>query len=427
MVHKTHNVLLMFLVMMAMVGMNVLAAPVDIEFFFPANQSEAEVWKELVEVFNEKQDQVHVTDNWYTGPGGWGGFQEKVVVRFASETSPDLLRLSDEAFPEWVDKGYLRPVSPFLDRDQFDKSPYLPMAFELGARNGAFYGFPQGIATRALAYNETLFDDAGLLHPGDDWRWDRELLKAAQSLTKPEPEPGTYGIGFWFGGAGVLQKDIPEIVWSFGGEVFDADGSFRLYEDEGMAAIEFLVDLVNNYQVYPADFDIAGRFVRGSLAMWNTGIWDVAYLRQQQGLEWDFAPTPGGPAGHYSFIQGNGIYVIPSQTDDRKAQAAWEFMKFLASEEGQRIFCLKYGIGGIPLVQSLLDQYSEQPAPPDNWDAFVLSVKRGRLYNQPPMAKDVIAALDEGWSDMVHGQLAPRIWVQQVRPKVERLIAQGGR
>lgn len=394
---------------------------IEIDFFFPANQSEAEAWYELVDLFNASQDRILVTANWDTGGGGWDGYQERMLVRLASGQAPDIIRLSDEAFPEWAHNGYLRPLDDFLARG-IDRSVFLPVAFELGTYDGQFYGFPQGIATRALAYNRSLFDEAGVAYPDDNWTWDNELLDAARRTTRVDPEgnPLTYGIGYWWGGAGVLRKDIPEILWSFGGEVFDAEGNFRLRDQGSIDALTFLASLVGQYEVYPADFDIAGRFVNGTLAMWNTGVWDVAYLRQQQGLDWDFAPTPGGPAGHYSFIQGNGVYVVPSAGN---ADAAWEFMQFLVSEEAQRIFSLVYGIGGIPLQAALVAEYADQPAPPENWGAFITSVNRGRMAHHPLGARDIFDALNNGWAEMVRGEVPVRTWLDSVGPVVEAIMA----
>lgn len=402
-------------------GALAFAQPIEVDFSFVANQSEAVAWQELAEIFNSKQDRIRVSANW--DPTWWTAFEERTLVRIAGGNTPDIIRLSDESFPEWARAGLLLPLTDRLERD-INRDEFLPVTFSMGTVDGVFYGFPQGIATRALAYNRSMFAEAGLPFPGDDWRWDIELLEAARRLTTVDSagEPLTYGIGFWFGDAGVLRKDIPEIIWSFGGEIFDAEGNFRLRDEGSIAALEFLVSLVAEHGVYPADFDILGRFVNGRLGMWNTGVWDVAFLRQQTGLDWDFAPTPGGPAGHYSFVQGNGLYVIPK--DSPKADAAWEFMKFLVSEEAQEIFALKYGIGGVPLRTSLVPYYVMQPSPPDSWEAFVTSVNRGRQVYQPRKASAVFNALNDGWGEMVRGQLAVRTWLDRVTPVVESILAE---
>lgn len=407
------------LLLLGAVTGSLAAEPVTIEFTFPANPHEAEVWEKLAEIFNSRQDEIKVEVNWASGVG-WDGFFEKTKVRMAAGTPPELIRLSDIAFPEWVAEGYLQPLDSFLQRSDVDKNDYLPVAFELGTLDGQFYGFPQGIATRCLAYNRALFQEAGLAYPTDDWRWDRELLEAAKALTDLEAEVPKYGVGFWFGGAGVLRMDVPEIIWSFGGEVFDAEGNFRLYEQEGMAAIEFLVSLIAEHKV--ATTGPHPMFVNGDLGMWNTGLWDVGLLRSFPNLDWDFAPTPGGPAGHYSFIMGNGIYVIPKSVDQEKASAAWEFARFLAGEEAQRIFNVEYAIGGVPIIRELLDEFQEQPAPPDSWEAAVTSVMRGRRNHLPPNSTDVFNALNEGWSEMLQGSLAPQVWMARVKPKVMAIL-----
>lgn len=397
------------------------AAPIEIEFHFVANQSEADAWYTLADMFNASQDDIVVVPYWDTGE--WIGYQERMLVRIAANTPPHIMRLSDEALLVWADAGYLRPVGDWLERD-IDLSEYLPIIDQLGSHRGTFYGFPQGLATRALAYNRVMFQNVGLAYPDDDWLWEEDLLDAARRLSTrdADDQPLTYAIGFHTGGAGNLRKDIPEILWAFGGEVFDAQGNMRLADDESIEALTFIQRLISEYRVFPEDFDVVGRFLNGTLAMWNTGVWDVNLLRQQPSLDFDFAPTPGGPAGHFSFIQGNGIYVIPAVVDDEKAAAAWEFMKFLVSEEAQRVFGLEYGIGGVPLVTSLVPEYVAQASPPDNWEAFVTSVQRGRMVYHPANATEIFNALNVGWDEMIRGNTPVRAWLDAVAPVVKTIL-----
>lgn len=416
------SVLVALLISVIGLGGLVQAAPVEIEFFYVANQSEDEVWKALVDQFNSEQSEIQVMANW--DASGWGGFEEKALVRLAGGDPADIMRLSDESFGQWVRAGYLLPLDSYVQRDRISQSLFLPVVFPLGTIDGRFYGFPQGIATRALAYNTAMFDGAGLAHPDDQWRWDKELLSAAKKLSEPDAEVPKFGILFWFGGAGVLRKDVPEMIWSWGGEVFDPQGQFLLNTDASISALQFLADLRNVHRVYPDEGDVLQMFANSQIAMWNTGIWDVNLLRQysQMGLEWDFAPTPGGPAGYYSFIQGNGIYVIPQTSPN--PDAAWEFMKFLASEEAQHTFSITTGIGGAPLRKSLLGEYTKSPAPPTRWDAIVTSLNRGRIVNHPPNAQALFDALDVGWSDFATGLTSARNWINQVTPTVLRILSE---
>lgn len=414
---------LALLLALGVAGHVALAAPVEIDFVFPANESEAHAWFALVERFNAQQDGVRVNAVWDTTPGGWAGFQEKTLVAIAGGQTPDIIRLSDEAAPEWAANGLLRPLGEWLARD-VDTEQFLPPVLSLGTFGGQFYGLPQGLATRALAYNRALFDRAGVLYPDETWRWDVELLDAARKLSTrtPDGQPDRYGIGVFLSNASTLRKDIPEIIWSFGGEIFDAEGNFRLGDEGSLDALRFLQSLIAEHQVHPPNWDVHVHFLNETVAMWNTGVWDVALLRQQESLDWDFAPTPGGPAGYYSFIQGNGVYVIPAATSDEKAAAAWEFMKYLVSEEAQRIFCLEFGIGGVPLLKDLAADFVDQPSPPDSWMTFVTSVERGRMSHHPMDASRIFDTLNVGWVDMILGHTAVETWFESVRASVEAIV-----
>lgn len=51
--------------------------------------------------------------------------------------------------------------------------------------DGAQIAIPKDVSTIGLWYNKTLFDEAGVEYPNENWTWD-DLLSAAHDLTDSE-------------------------------------------------------------------------------------------------------------------------------------------------------------------------------------------------------------------------------------------------
>lgn len=123
-----------------------------------------------------------------------------------------------------------------------------------------------------------------------------------------------------------------------------------------------LIDGTNGYDITPKPTDIGGdsgkvnAFANGQLAMLVDGRWDVTEFRQQIGessadagksgyFEWDVAPLPvykeydsegnitvhGVEAGH------SGSVALCIWSKSKVATAAWKFIEYCASEEGQTL------------------------------------------------------------------------------------------
>ena len=67
-----------------------------------------------------------------------------------------------------------------LEMDKFPKD-----IKELYVNDGKTYAIPKDVDTIALWYNKTMFDEAGIAYPDENWTWD-DYYDAAVKLTKPD-------------------------------------------------------------------------------------------------------------------------------------------------------------------------------------------------------------------------------------------------
>jgi multiple sugar transport system substrate-binding protein len=134
---------------------------------------------------------------------------------------------------------------------------------------------------------------------------------------------------------------IAPFVWSNGGELVDHDERptrFTLEPPEALAAVREFLDLRNVYGVVPSDVEVEAeddesRFAHGRLAMLLSSRRSTPTFRTIKDFEWDVAPLPvhREPAG----ILHSDAYCLTTASDEK--DAAWAFIEFANSPDGQRI------------------------------------------------------------------------------------------
>lgn len=229
-----------------------------------------------------------------------------------------------------------------VDSTGLDLTVYDPAVLEL-YRNaaGELFCLPADVATLAVAYNKTLFDQAGVPYPDREWNW-AEFQATAQALTTfsaanagvDEEEDGVERAAIY--GVDRFYRYWPLLVWSWSGHnLFDDPHfptQFLLDDEPSIAALQWLADLAQAGIMPPLDgpeADAGDLFLQGRAAMQLTGHWQVpAYLAAN--LAVDFAPLP---QGNYAVNRGDGSCFAIARTSPQAA-AARIFVDWLAGPTG---------------------------------------------------------------------------------------------
>ena len=128
--------------------------------------------------------------------------------------------------------------------------------------DGRSYAYPCNVWWSLLAYHKDLFDKAGVPYPKPDWTWD-DFVEVARKLTIRDP---TTGRAEQFG---LLGIDGVEIAFNFGADFFNETGTRCVfYCPESVAAIQFSIDLREEYHVSPTASEIANMAAQGG---WGAG------------------------------------------------------------------------------------------------------------------------------------------------------------
>jgi multiple sugar transport system substrate-binding protein len=260
-------------------------------------------------------------------------YTERLLVKAAALASPDIIHLDRKDLPLFVQKGLLENLKPLLEGDSsFDAGVFLPGLMPGCIVGGGTYAVPHNFSTLVLYYNRDHFDAAGIPYPDSTWTWET-LLAAARRLTIKDMEGNIVRFGCH------MQIAFSALLEQNGGHVLNpALDSCVIASTECADALQFEVDLSEKYRVswsmLAQNLQWDDMFAGGRLSMIANGRWSaVSYERALGSGSVDVAPLPRG-----KFRRGAATgHVMAISSRSGKKKEAWEFIKFLVSDEGERM------------------------------------------------------------------------------------------
>lgn len=288
-----------------------------------------------LDFMNKVLDQFHkdnpnLTVKFQPVPGAQ--YWDKMQVRLASSTAPDVLIGSGATFLNFAEKGGWKEVDNYIKSDKINLDGYYqqPKIFNW---HGKTYGLPFMENVTLFLYNKTLFKNAGVDEPTDKWTWD-DMLVAAQKLTKP----GQYGLIIHDG----FEFNWWTFIWSHGGDTLSADMKKSTLEmPETREAFQWLVDLKQKYKVSPAEGDTTlgtgDDFMTGKVAMESQGSGSLGnWISGIKDFEWDLFYVPLDPKTKKRVCSSNGNPYLMT-TDTKSPDQAWLLLKHLAGPFTQNL------------------------------------------------------------------------------------------
>ncbi len=205
---------------------------------------------------------------------------------------PDLLMISTiRELPLLLEEGIIEPFEQATRVDgSIDLSAFAPGALEAVTWQGQVLVLPLSSSINTLTYDAVLLADAGVPAPTGAWTW-TQMIEAGKSLTFSDDDGGQWGT--------YAHASVPmllSLIWSHGGEVFDAqNGAVRLSEPAALKGIEMWRDMMTFHQIAPNP-------PAGSFAFMSSN------RNGMQVLSFDELPQRGGGGG------GGGGGAQPSAT-----------------------------------------------------------------------------------------------------------------
>lgn len=294
-------------------------------------------------------------------------------------------------------RGLLADLTPLIQRDNFDLSVFNPDVIKIYQKEGKTWGLPFLTTGSYVFYNKKLFDEAKVPYPPVDWddtSWTWEaFVETAKKLTKNIEDINQAQFGVV---ADRLNLEGPPML--FGQFVFPENAyetgfadKVTVSDEKSVRAYQAFHDLRYKDKVSPdsaaaAALDqLGGAFAGGRSAMQITGGWGFwsysGLMDDPQGFCWGAAPLPmGSPDAKIRAVIYTDPWAITRGLQPDEQDAAWEFVKFLVSEEQARKFM---EVSGTPPTQTKLmadwyKQFEKCMKPEDTQKVFEGAFSHGR-------------------------------------------------
>jgi multiple sugar transport system substrate-binding protein len=306
-------------------------------------------------------------------------------------TAPDLVAFDSSDLPRVYQMGALMDLTSTMAKDTaFDATKeFFDSVWKTGFVDGKPVAISKDYSVSAFYVNTGLFEKAGLEIPKEGWTYE-EYLSLAQQLTVDKngnnatsPDFDSKNIVQWgtsspyWGGDTGWWRGFQSFLYSWGAHTISSDGKTTtgsINSPEAVKAWEWYRDMIHTSQVAPSATNLTASgvgndklFTQGQLAIAGTywGPWFQDTFNQTPGLKWTVVPLPTGPGGHFGAIMwmGWGINAKSAHPDQ-----AWQLLKWLTTDPGQRVFALKALTGD----QSTAAELQQEKDP--YWSVFLAEV-----------------------------------------------------
>ncbi|MGG4343391.1 ABC transporter substrate-binding protein [Paenibacillus lautus] len=368
--------------------------------YYSSDSSDTKM-KELIEQFEKQHPNIKVK----TQSAPYGQFYQKLDTQIAAGQAPDVW-LSDGVYVmKYAQRGAAKDLTDWIARD-LKADEYYGLDFNKDA-DGRYWGVPQGIQVGVLFYNKELFDKAGVAYPTDEWTWE-DLKSSAAKLTVDASGKTAEDSGFDAASVnqfGLTFFSITEgwfsVMKSYGGGTLDEKAENSIINSpENKQAFEWMVDgMQRGIITDPVDLKSfqsnTAVFPSGSAAM-RIGIYARVQAANEAGLNYDVTLLPKGPDGkRVSPVIANS-WVINQKSSDEKAQAAWEWIKYWATEDDVQKQWTELG-EAVPVKKSVAEsevflKAGEQPA---NRQAFLDSLEFAQTLDNNAVWEEWVGKFNE--------------------------------
>ena len=300
----------------------------DITYAFWDENQRAAIEANLVG-FNELYPNIKVN----LDVTSWEGYWTKLTTQASSDTLPDLFWLNGPNFQLYASNDKVLPITDVVAAGAIDTANYPTSLVDLYNLDGVQYGVPKDFDTIGLWYNKTIFEQAGVDVPTNDWTWD-DLSKAANAISSALSSEGIYGVAAGMDG----QTTYYNTIFQAGGYVISDDGTTSGYSDAAtQEGLQFWTDLIASgaspSMTQLTDTPAQLWFTSGKTAMFYGGSWARTPIADSEiGQEVNVVALP---AGKQEATAIHGVANVVA-ANSKNVEAAQALQVYLASQEAQQ-------------------------------------------------------------------------------------------
>jgi multiple sugar transport system substrate-binding protein len=388
--------------------------PIEISFEWWGDETRAELTKQAVDLFQQKNEGIKVQTNFADFPTYWEG----LTGRMASRDLPDVFQMDYSRLRQFGSSGMLLPLEGVVKTDDFREG-----FLETAKLDGQLIAVPAAGNTLGLIYRADWFEAHGVPTPAPGYSWDGYKADIA-TLT------AGLGDGKWGGGDWAGQYHFMELWLRQQGTSFYTEDGKALAFDQAKLAEWWATsaDLYAAGNVPPVETTIEwteGGLVQDLLASeigWDNFMPGSAPTVEANGGTLALAAPPSlDPANLGLYLKPSMQLVISGATE--QAEAAAKFVDFfLGDPEAIAILGTNRGIpatnAGLENVE--LDPYAQAVL---DYEASVSAY----LTSPPPAPPAATGAIEakfmEIYQQVQYGEMTPAEAAALLFTEAETLLA----
>lgn len=371
--------------------------PTDVVFWHFWGGEDRAVVDDIVAQFNDRQHRFRVRA--IAMPGN--NLQAKLFLAVAGGDPPDIVNQDDPVLADWAKRGVIQPLKNVANDSEVDfiTQSLLPPARKLSVVNDELYAVCNGLDIRALIYNQTALEKAGLDAPQTIQQLDTIASHFSPAATATKSQGLQSPVGYlpdsrrlWAWGpvfgANFLHQSEKQLSLespATGAALQWMAGYGRRYGADNLAAFRQGDQSLpgKTFPLLPIDDDAAvGRYVAIMDGQWrvrdltafqqrradlnlpnvNFGVCPLPFV--DQNLDGQPDPPSRKDAG---WVNGN-FFVVPAGA--KCSQGAWEFAKFWIGQSKYNdadTAATWYAKGGwIPVNKDLIESQTYQAYQSEN-------------------------------------------------------------
>ncbi|WP_460319785.1 ABC transporter substrate-binding protein [Paenibacillus sp. YSY-4.3] len=399
---------------------------VELKLGFYSSAQSDEKMQELIAKFHEKHPNIKIK----TESSPYNQFFQKLDTQIAAESAPDIWLSDGVLVPKYAERGVLKDLTAWIQRD-LKADDYYGLEFNKDAA-GKYWGVPQGIQIAVLYYNKDMFDEAQVEYPSVDWTWD-DLKTAAEKLTKDTN--GKYAVDSSFDKNKISQYGLTffsitegwmTVLKSYGGGVLNETLDQSIIDSpENQAALDWIVDGMQR-ELLPTPSDLKSfqsnmaPFPSKAAAM-RIGIYARTIDANGAGLNYDVTLLPKGPEGkRFSPVIANS-WVINKKAEGAVGEAAWEWVKFWATEDEVQKEWASLG-EAVPVKKSVANSEQFLSGSPANKQAFLDSFDFAGTLDVNAVWSEWVGKFNDNINRAFEGETSVEQAMKQADQEVQKVL-----
>lgn len=344
---------MLFALLLAVPGVGFGQGQVTITYWQYFFQSKITLVDQLIQQFQAQNPGIRVVHENFP----YDTYNQKVASAVPAGQGPDVINLFYGWVPLYVDSGYLQPLPTDAFPVQQIEREFVPM-LRNSRFDGKYWALPTAVRSLSLFYNDDLLARAGIARPPVTWD---EFLVAADRTTVRDASGRITTEGFGIAPGGQDHHLIREVLFrQWGASPYSPDNRRVTYATpQGAEAFKWYTELITRHRVGVIDFfpganGYRNAFMAGRAAMIIDGSFAVGSIRGGTRAKWGVAPLPrrsaGGEPSNFGSYWVHGLTI---RATGPKRDAAIKWLKFLTSEEVQRLWLER--VGELPASRRLVN------------------------------------------------------------------------